>query len=108
MGPLLESLIVVKALEAIHPKLPGHIMENYGYLFTSDTPNFCDIQPHIWSILDFLRKELGAAEDLPVGFNEVGFLLSFLFLSWLQYIYVSMPALFCEINVNMIPFFVVF
>ena len=34
MGPLLESLIVIHWLEAIHPKLPGHVRDYYGHLFT--------------------------------------------------------------------------
>ena len=65
MGPLLESVIVVRALEAIHPKLPGHVVEHYGYLFNPDTPNFCDIQPHVWCILDTLLKELSQEEGAP-------------------------------------------
>ena len=54
MGPLLESIIVLKWLEAIHPGLPAYIMEHRGDLFTQQTPNFCDIQPQLAENLDKL------------------------------------------------------
>ena len=62
MGPLLESLIVIQWLEAIHPKLPGHVRDHYGYLFTKETPNFCDVQPQLCCFLETMLQDLDQLE----------------------------------------------
>lgn len=62
LGPLTESIIVIKWLEAIHPSLPNYIMENRGDLFTDQTPNFCDIQPELCNIMDSLISKVQEAE----------------------------------------------
>ena len=67
MGPLLESLIVIQWLEAIHPKLPGHVRDHYGYLFTKETPNFCDIQAKLCGYLETMLQDI----DQPVTKVEV-------------------------------------
>lgn len=62
LGPLTESIIVIKWLEAIHPALPNYIMENRGDLFTEATPNFCDIQPELCNIMDSLLAKVQETE----------------------------------------------
>lgn len=62
LGPLTESIIVIKWLEAIHPALPNYIMENRGDLFTDMTPNFCDIQPELCNIMDSLIAKVQETE----------------------------------------------
>ena len=62
LGPLTESIIVIKWLEAIHPSLPNYIMENRGDLFTDESPNFCDIQPELCNIMDSLLAKVQETE----------------------------------------------
>ena len=62
LGPLTESIIVIKWLEAIHPALPNYIMENRGDLFTEQAPNFCDIQPELCNIMDSLVAKVQESE----------------------------------------------
>ena len=62
LGPLTESIIVIKWLEAIHPALPNYIMENRGDLFTDQAPNFCDIQPELCNIMDSLVAKVQETE----------------------------------------------
>lgn len=62
LGPLTESIIVIKWLEAIHPGLPTYIMENRGDLFTEQSPNFCDIQPELCNIMDSLLAKVQESE----------------------------------------------
>ena len=63
MGPLLESLIVIQWLEAIHPQLPGHVRDHYGHLFTKETPNFCDVQPQLCGYLETMLQNIN--QPLP-------------------------------------------
>ena len=67
MGPLTESIIVIKWLEAIHPALPNYIMENRGDLFTDQTPNFCDIQPELCNIMDSLLAKVQESDYMPTA-----------------------------------------
>ena len=56
MGPLLESIVVIKWLEAVHPGLSNFIMDHRGDWFTEDTPNFCDIQDKLLNNLEDLMS----------------------------------------------------
>ena len=58
MGPLLESLIVIKWLEAIHPQLTGHVTQHCADWFQPSAPNFCDLQPRLSRDLDSLVEKL--------------------------------------------------
>ena len=56
--PLSESLITIRWLDLIHPRLAQHISENKANLFTSAKPNFADIQPDLCDIMDTLLTEI--------------------------------------------------
>ena len=58
MSPTFESMIVILCLKAIHPELPDFIMQNKGMLFTSATPNFCDIQRELCETMDTLLAQM--------------------------------------------------
>ena len=64
LGPTLESMIVVMCLKAIHPELPDFIMQNKGMLFTTTTPNFCDIQGELWETMDTLLAQMEAQDSV--------------------------------------------
>ena len=64
LGPTLESMIVVMCLKAIHPDLPDFIMHNKGMLFTTTTPNFCDIQGELWETMDTLLAQMEAQDSV--------------------------------------------
>ena len=62
--PTFESMIVLMCLQAIHRELPDFIMENKGNLFTTATPNFCDIQGELCEIMDTLLSQIETRESL--------------------------------------------
>ena len=62
-SPLSESLVTLRWLDLIHPRLSYHISENRASLFTSDKPNFADIQPDLCDIMDTLLAELDSVES---------------------------------------------
>ena len=64
LNPTLESVIVVMCLKAIHPDLPEFIMQNKGMLFTTATPNFCDIQEELWETMDTLLTQMEAQDNI--------------------------------------------
>lgn len=64
LGPTLESLIVIHCLKAIHPELPDFIMNNKGMLFTTATPNFCDIQQELCDTMDTLLAQMEAQSNI--------------------------------------------
>ena len=61
--PLSESLVTMRWLDLIHPRLAQHIAENRANLFTADKPNFADIQPDLCDIMDTLLAELDNVES---------------------------------------------
>ena len=64
MSPTFESLIIIQCLKAIHPELPDFIMNNKGMLFTTNTPNFCDIQQEICDTMDTLLAQMEAQNSI--------------------------------------------
>ena len=64
LNPTFESVIVILCLKAIHPELPEFIMQNKGMLFTTATPNFCDIQEEIWETMDTLLAQMEAQDSI--------------------------------------------
>ena len=62
--PTFESMIILMCLQAIHKDLPEFIMENKGNLFTTLTPNFCDIQGELCEIMDTLLSQIETRESL--------------------------------------------
>ena len=64
MSPTFESLIIIQCLKAIHPDLPDFIMNNKGMLFTTNTPNFCDIQQEICDTMDTLLAQMEAQNSI--------------------------------------------
>ena len=60
--PLSESLITMRWLDLIHPRLAQHIAETKANLFTAEKPNFADIQPDLCDIMDSLLVELDQAD----------------------------------------------
>ena len=66
MGPLLESIVVIKWLEAVHPGLSNFIMDHRGDWFTEQTPNFCDIQDKLLKNLEDLIFAL--VKKVPIFF----------------------------------------
>ena len=60
LTPTLESMIVIMCLKAIHPDLPDFIMQNKGMLFTSTTPNYCDVQRELCETMDTLLGQMEA------------------------------------------------
>ena len=63
-SPMAESMIVLKWLEAINPALPRHVQETRASLFTSEKPNFADIQPDLCEMMDTLIQEIEQAENV--------------------------------------------
>ena len=74
MGPLLESLIVIKWLEAIHPQLPSHVTQHCANWFQPLAPNFCDLQPRLSRDLDSLLEKLNAAQKQEVNSHSIYFI----------------------------------
>ena len=64
LHPTFESVIVILCLKAIHPELPEFIMHNKGMLFTTATPNFCDIQEELWETMDTLLSQMEAQDNI--------------------------------------------
>ena len=64
LTPTFESMIVIMCLKAIHPDLPDFIMQNKGQLFTSATPNFCDIQRELCETMDTLLAQMEAQNSV--------------------------------------------
>lgn len=64
LTPTFESVIVILCLKAIHPDLPDFIMNNKGMLFTTATPNFCDIKEELWETMDTLLTQMEAQENI--------------------------------------------
>ena len=64
LNPTLESFIVIQCLKAIHPDLPEFIMNNKGMLFTSTTPNFCDIQQELCDTMDTILAQMEAHDSI--------------------------------------------
>lgn len=64
--PLSESLLTMRWLDLIHPRLAQHIAENKASLFTNEKPNFADIQPDLCDIMDTLLSELEHADGAAV------------------------------------------
>ena len=60
--PLSESLLTMRWLDLIHPRMAQHIAENKASLFTTDKPNFADIQPDLCDIMDTLLTEIEQAD----------------------------------------------
>ena len=63
-SPLAESMIVLKWLEAIHPSLPKHIQETKANLFTTQKPNFADIQQDLCEMMETLLQEIDQLESM--------------------------------------------
>ena len=57
-------MIVIMCLKAIHPDLPDFIMQNKGMLFTSTTPNYCDIQRELCETMDTLLAQMEAQSSV--------------------------------------------
>lgn len=83
-SPMAESMIVIKWLEAINPALPRHIQDTRATLFTSEKPNFADIQQDLCEIMDTLLQEIEQVDsvsalsvqddyDLTVEANRISF-----------------------------------
>ena len=62
--PLSESLLTMRWLDLIHPSLAKHIADNKASMFTTEKPNFADIQPDICDIMDTLLLELDQTDGL--------------------------------------------
>ena len=63
-SPMAESMIVIKWLEAINPALPRHIQDTRATLFTSEKPNFADIQQDLCEIMDTLLQEIEQVDSV--------------------------------------------
>ena len=57
-GPTFESMIILLCLKAIHPDLPAFVMDNKGMLFTTQTPNFCDIKNELCNTMDTILAQM--------------------------------------------------
>ena len=80
--PLSESLLTIRWLDGIHPRLAQHIAENRASLFTSDKPNFADIQPDLCDIMDTLLAELEQTEGASSVSAEDDVSISRIFSQW--------------------------
>ena len=82
--PLSESLVTIRWLDSMHPRLAQHIAENKASLFTSDKPNFADIQPDLCDIMDTLLSELDQTDGASFLKVEDEIPLNRIFSKWKQ------------------------
>ena len=63
LTPLAESMITIQWLKSINPNLPKHIKERHSHLFTTEKPNWADLQPDFMNMMDTLITEVETREN---------------------------------------------
>ena len=75
LSPLAENFIMKEFLCKVHPKLPEHIKNTKGHLFTNDRPTLACNKATLIDLMDTMLSEIDHMEGLQtanVNINQVG------------------------------------
>ena len=75
LSPLAENFIMKEFLYKVHPKLPEHIKNTKGHLFTNDRPTLACNKATLIDLMDTMLAEIDHLESMPVAninINQVG------------------------------------
>ena len=68
LSPLAENFIIKEFLSKVHPKLPEHVKNSKGYLFTEDKPTLACNRTKIIGLIDTMLQEIENNENNPGTF----------------------------------------
>ena len=71
LGPLAENFIIEKCLSKIDPRLPEHVKNTRGHLFTEQRPTLACNQKIIFSQIDSMIAELDGKDSTNISVSQV-------------------------------------
>ena len=72
LSPLAENFIMKEFLEKVHPKLPEHVKNTKGYLFTEEKPTLACNKSKIMNLIDTMIQEIENLENITTGVITMG------------------------------------
>ena len=72
LSPLAENFILKEFLEKVHPKLPEHIKNTKGYLFTEEKPTLACNKSKLMDLIDTMLQEIENLENINTGVISMG------------------------------------
>ena len=77
LSPLAENFIMKEFLAKVHPKLPEHVKNTKGYLFTAENPTLACNKTKLIDLMDTMLQEIDNLDNLSAGNLSVGQVRSF-------------------------------
>ena len=72
LSPLAENFIMKEFLSKVHPRLPEHIKNSKGYLFTEEKPTLACNKTRIIGLIDTMLQEIENVESNSSGTFSMG------------------------------------
>lgn len=77
LSPLAENFIMKEFLTKVHPKLPEHVKNTKGYLFTTEKPTLACNKAKLIDLMDTMLQEIENLDNMSAGNLSVGQVRSF-------------------------------
>ena len=72
LSPLAENFIMKEFLEKVHPKLPEHVKNTKGYLFTDEKPTLACNKSKLIDLMDTMLQEIDNLDNVNTGVISMG------------------------------------
>ena len=76
LSPMTECFIMKEFLTKVHPKLPDHIKNTKGHLFTTDTPTLACNKARLMDLLGTMLQEIENLENISTNNLTMGQIMS--------------------------------